>query len=311
MKVSIVMTTYNGSCFLLKQLKSLMIQTKKADEVLILDDCSKDETVSIIRHFIEANGLNHWQLIVNEKNIGFNANFRKGLYESTGDIVFMCDQDDVWKADKLEKMLSILNEDILLLASGFDVIDAKDHVQDVNKNLIDFKIEEKGLYKINIKNLLRNNFAQGCTMAVRRNLINLLKKDAMCCLEHDWSLAILAALNDGCYFYNESLTEYRIHGDNTIGFEEIDHKRRNQRLLSRKRNIMEEKKRVDFALQYQMQDEYLNLMKNYLDLRIKCVDTSSPFKLIISCLKHFRSVADWHALLGDVISITGFVRKSS
>lgn len=311
MKVSIVMTTYNGACFLSKQLNSLLMQTRKADEVLILDDCSKDETVSIIRRFIEDNSLSHWKLIVNKKNIGFNANFRKGLFESSGDIVFMCDQDDIWKVNKTEKMLFMLKEDILLLASGFDVIDAKGHIQDMNKNLIGSKMDEKGLYKIDIKNLLGNNFAQGCTMAVRKDLIELLKKDKLCCLEHDWSLAILAALKDGCYFYNEALIEYRIHGDNTIGFEKMDHKRRNQRLLSRKKIILEEKKRVDFALQYLMYDEYLNLMKDYLDLRIECIDTFSPLKLIISCLKRFRNVADWHALLGDLISMTGFVRKSS
>ena len=61
-KISVVMTTYNGQKYLLEQLESLRNQTFKIDEVIIMDDCSQDETPNLIRKYIADNDLKGWKL---------------------------------------------------------------------------------------------------------------------------------------------------------------------------------------------------------------------------------------------------------
>ena len=74
-KISVVMTTYNGKKYLLEQLESLRNQTLKIDEVIIMDDWSKDETPELIRKYIIDNNLSGWKLIENQTNQGWKKNF--------------------------------------------------------------------------------------------------------------------------------------------------------------------------------------------------------------------------------------------
>ena len=118
MRVSIVMTTYNGEKYIGQMLDSIRNQTRPADEVLILDDRSKDNTVKFVNNYIEKYKLNGWKIIVNQKNVGWKCNFRNGLEMATGDVIFLSDQDDKWHTDKLEKMTAAFekNQNIWLLA---------------------------------------------------------------------------------------------------------------------------------------------------------------------------------------------------
>ncbi|WRK53129.1 hypothetical protein SD457_23880 [Coprobacillaceae bacterium CR2/5/TPMF4] len=73
-----------------------------------------------------------------------------------------------------------------------------------------------------MKYLLRCNFSQGCTMAVRKELVeeylNVFNKS----IPHDWALNLIAASHHGCYYLDESLIKYRIHNNNTIGLDFIE-----------------------------------------------------------------------------------------
>lgn len=121
MKISIVLSTYNGSQYIEEQLDSLRNQTYTADEVLISDDCSQDNTVQIIETYIKKYELLNWKLEVNEKNCGWRKNFMNLITSAMGDIVFTCDQDDIWSADKIQKMTQIMEEnpEVLLLVSQY------------------------------------------------------------------------------------------------------------------------------------------------------------------------------------------------
>ncbi len=107
MKISVVMTTYNGKKHIYEQLCSLANQTRKPDQLLIFDDCSTDDTVSIVKRFIEMKNLCNWKIIENESNLGWRKNFMFGLLKAEGDYIFPCDQDDIWSEDKIEKMTDI------------------------------------------------------------------------------------------------------------------------------------------------------------------------------------------------------------
>lgn len=107
MKISLVMATYNGAKYLNEQLDSIKNQTLKLDEVIIVDDVSTDDTSYLVEKYISNHQLN-WMFIKNKENLGYKGNFKKGLEHASGDVIFLCDQDDIWHLDKVERMIEVL-----------------------------------------------------------------------------------------------------------------------------------------------------------------------------------------------------------
>ena len=108
MTTSVVMCTYNGEKYIEQQLLTIFQQSRRPDEVIINDDCSKDRTVSIIRRFIEDHSLKKkWHLYVNSVNVGWKKNFMDAILKSRGDVIFFADQDDIWHFRKIEIMSKI------------------------------------------------------------------------------------------------------------------------------------------------------------------------------------------------------------
>ena len=104
--VSIIMSTYNGTTYLEEQLDSIRLQTRQADEVVISDDCSKDQTVEAVKAYIQKYDLKNWSIYRNETNCGWEKNFMQGIEKTRGDLLFFADQDDIWEAEKLENVCS-------------------------------------------------------------------------------------------------------------------------------------------------------------------------------------------------------------
>lgn len=231
MKISVVMATYNGEKYVEKQLYSLLNQSVAIDEVIIADDKSIDNTPKIINSFIEINHLTNWKFYINDENLGFIKNFKNVISKATGDLIFLCDQDDIWHSDKIEvlKQLFIANPDALAINSSFDFIDENDKKFGINlkpntsnQNIIKFNIPNDALYYVEFSDIIRYNISPGCTMAFRSELKDMLISNDKYIIPHDWEINLYAALNDGLYFFNKPLINYRIHGSNTIGLETED-----------------------------------------------------------------------------------------
>ncbi len=211
--ISIILATYNGEKYLKEQLRSIANQTMKPNELIIVDDCSSDGTINIIENFRNINTNIDIKLFKNSKNIGPAGSFAKGVLESTGDLMFFCDQDDIWFNTKIEEVVSIFNNDsrVKILCSGYDIYD------DSNKKIIEFSKNTKEIYNVPIEKVLEGNISPGCTMAVRSNYREkgiLINKEIFI---HDWFFTVLAALDNGLYYYDKPLIYYRIHNNNTIG----------------------------------------------------------------------------------------------
>lgn len=240
MTVSVAMAVYNGENFIIQQLKTLAGQSRRIDEVIIVDDGSTDKTVSLIREFIYEYGLSRkWKVFINSERLGYVANFDKALSLTTKDVIFLCDQDDIWHLDKVERLMQIIDrhEEVLAVASTYNCIDDGGHRIDArspllteNHGLIMLKNYRSGhLYKIKRNDILERCISMGCTTCYRRRVVEeylRLKKqyNTYCSADneinkvsHDWFLDIVAGLNDGMYFINEPLVGYRIHSNNTIG----------------------------------------------------------------------------------------------
>jgi glycosyltransferase involved in cell wall biosynthesis len=103
-KLSIAMCTYNGSAYLSEQLQSFAAQTRPPHELVISDDQSNDgRTREIIKAFARDSPFTV-RLSVNNQTLGSKQNFVIAIGRCTGDIIFLCDQDDVWRSDKLARI---------------------------------------------------------------------------------------------------------------------------------------------------------------------------------------------------------------
>lgn len=231
MKITVVMSTYNGCMFLKEQLMSIREQTYPVDEVIIFDDASKDNTVDFLHEYIYTNKLNSsWHVFPQQHNKGYILSFTEALKHATGDIIFLADQDDVWNVNKVELMVMHMNENpqILALNTSFDFIDECGQRKEsryvpfsTNNGWMLFKKIKSGrLEEISQRYILKQNITPGCAMAVRKELLpDFFSLQDEGIIPHDWKLNYLAACKKGCYFLNQSMIQYRIHSSNTIGTE--------------------------------------------------------------------------------------------
>ena len=210
MRISIAMTTYNGADYLLEQLESLRTQSLMADEVIIVDDCSTDNTVDLLNMYIQKYHLDNWVLIKNSSNIGWRKNFRKALQKTTGDVVFLCDQDDIWNKDKISLMVKEFHKSpsIELLASNYEILDfgRNDKIK-----IRDVELDNGAIVPFSLKNKSISVMRPGCTFAVKRELIVLLEKYDIDRFGHDNILWNLAMIRGTLYLYLKRLIHFRRH----------------------------------------------------------------------------------------------------
>lgn len=230
MKVSVALATYNGEKFLCEQLDSIRLQSMPVDEVIISDDHSTDSTVALIQNYIAMYGLNHSWVLKQNPQKGVRENFYHAIKYTTGDVVLLCDQDDVWLPDKVEKIVQTyeMNKNVKCLNTSFVYIDAEgkrlstnNDSDKANNNLILHPIEENALDKIPLSLVLNKNISPGMTMAVSREIVNQYLAVSERKVIHDWEINCIAAAFDGLYFLNCVLTKYRIHCQQTISIGNI------------------------------------------------------------------------------------------
>ena len=107
------MATYNGSRYVDAQLVSILEQLSPRDEVVIVDDCSADDTVARI----EALDDDRIRIICTKENRGHVKAFESAIRQATGEIIFLSDQDDIWLPGRVEAMTSALREHLMVATS--------------------------------------------------------------------------------------------------------------------------------------------------------------------------------------------------
>lgn len=228
LSTSVVLCTYNGVRFLEAQWSSLLAQSRLPDEIVARDDASVDATVALLETFsrrAEDAGI-RVRLFRNISNRGYVANFEAALRDASGDVLLLCDQDDIWHSEKLALLVEQFERRPGLLALCGDArrVDAAD--RDLGPSLFDvLKVSRKELRRIHagkgFEVLLRRSLATGATMALRRTLLT----DALPFPEgwvHDEWLAIIAAGLGGFDCTEQRLTDYRQHETNQIGMADRD-----------------------------------------------------------------------------------------
>jgi glycosyltransferase involved in cell wall biosynthesis len=205
--ISIVIATYNGEKFLRKQLDSIFKQTYKNLEIIAVDDCSSDSTVTILNEY--AARYDNFKVFVHDCNVGYIKNFERGFLQTTGNYIAPCDQDDIWMPNKIDVLLNNMNHcEIAYCNSAF--IDDED-------NLIGDKLSDR----TNATNFdspvmyLAGASAPGHAMLLKKQVAF----DAMPFPEifsHDNWLGFVATFKGSVKFVNEVLVHYRRHHTNVF-----------------------------------------------------------------------------------------------
>ncbi|HEY8230484.1 MAG TPA: glycosyltransferase family 2 protein [Rhodanobacteraceae bacterium] len=226
LSASVVLCTCNGARFLEAQWGSLLAQSRRPDEIIVRDDGSDDGTWALLDTLstrAEAKGI-LVRRARNPHNLGYVANFEAALRDASGDVLFLCDQDDVWHAKKLATLMTAFEQraDLLLLCT-----DARRIGEDgtaLPRSLFEvLKVSRAELRHIHegqgFDVLLRRSLATGATIALRRTLL----ADALPFPSgwvHDEWLAIIAAALGGFDCIEQPLIDYRQHTDNQLGMPE-------------------------------------------------------------------------------------------
>jgi len=124
-KVSILMPTYNGAKYIAGAIESVLVQSYKDWELLIIVDGSSDNTVEIVNEYVA--GDSRIKLIINDVNLRLPKTLNKGLALAHGKFIARIDDDDKWVCvDKLERQINFLEDNIDYGLVGTDFIIVKD-----------------------------------------------------------------------------------------------------------------------------------------------------------------------------------------
>lgn len=212
--ISVVMAIYNGRKFIEKQLESICNQTMLVDEIIIVDDYSSQICDDIIDDFTKRYNIS-FVYKKHIKNVGYAQTFFEAINYSSGDYIFLSDQDDIWNLNKVEIMVGILKNN-----SNISCLSARNIIMDGEENYI--KCEKKlhcYLQQVDLNSLIKKSLLRpGMSLVVTRKLVDSLKTiDTSHFMMHDRFIELIACINNEFFICNEYLTKYRIHGNNTAG----------------------------------------------------------------------------------------------
>jgi glycosyltransferase involved in cell wall biosynthesis len=202
------MASYNGGAFVEAQLHSILSQLKPSDEVVIVDDGSTDDTFERVRKINDG----RVRLLRHEHNAGVVATFEDALRSANGDVLFLCDDDDVWAPTKVRKFVDEFERqpDVEVVLSRVSMIDEN------GQPLPDSRINRRGRFSAGFWRNLYMNHYQGSAMAIRSPLLGRvlpfpLRKSFL----HDAWIGTRNDLMGGkAAFLDEDLLYYRRHGKN-------------------------------------------------------------------------------------------------
>lgn len=200
--ISVCMATKNGASYVAAQIDSILLQLSADDELIISDDGSSDDTVQIIQSYQDK----RIKLIRHNIPQGVTRNFEASLKASSGDFIFLADQDDVWLPSKVEVMRYHLKEHDLVISDCL-VVDHSLRIK--NRSFFTHNKSGKGL----IRNILKNSY-MGCCMAFNRRLLNRALPFPKDIPIHDFWIGLIGEMYFKVQFIPDVLVYHRRHASN-------------------------------------------------------------------------------------------------
>ncbi|GAB2985868.1 hypothetical protein GCM10027049_26280 [Mucilaginibacter puniceus] len=221
--VSIALCTYNGAAYLSQQLDTLVNQTYPNIEIVVVDDCSTDDTYTILNNY--AAKYPQFKIHQNENNLGFVQNFERAVKLCTGQFIALCDQDDIWDHEKIALQVKAINDNIFIYHDSEFI---KQDGSSMNKKMSDIVNMYSGGQP---ETFLFFNCVSGHAILMKRELLDHalpLKKDYF----HDWWLAYVATNLGTIGYIPLCLVKYRQHPKNDTNILRLKDKQESKRLSS-------------------------------------------------------------------------------
>ena len=272
--IEILLATYNGERFLPEQIESITSQSFKDYHILASDDNSSDCTFEILRSYESV--LGEKIKVVQSNTHSAKENFYNLLDMADAEYIALCDQDDFWESDRLEKSLKAIQrlekrygkETPILVHSDLEIVDENLNSQNkkmseltgINETIKYAKKESKYLYTISTEKsfsryLVENNIT-GNTVIINKALLDIYKRPKVSFM-HDWWLGLIAFTFGKVGFLNECLVKYRQHESNELGaknpLELHNIKKRNKKKI-----------RENYDCMFAQVEEFLRLYKDEL-----------------------------------------------
>lgn len=305
--ISVLMSAYNGSKYIEEQLDSLRNQSRQIDEVVIIDDCSTDDTSEIVTNYINQYDLKPgWKLVKNSTNQGWKKNFMSGLSLLHGDLIFFSDQDDIWYGNKIEVYENILNKnsEINVLASQEVIWNG----QELRKPLL---IEDESFNYVEMQKGNDNYLicCSGCTMAVRNTYVQKVMPYYQENWAHDDFFWKMSVLDGSMALLNSPSILHRM-----TGYNESRRKRNKKRTLLG----LETDKIINDSLVLRLKedksiynkDSKLTILKHWqksTQLRLSLVKKHNLFSFILLFIAYRDTFRRNRQIVGDLV--IGFGKK--
>jgi len=218
-RISVAMATYNGERYLQQQLESIAQQTLHPSEMVICDDGSTDDTLQVIDRFARTAPF-PVRAQRNERRLDYRANFMQAAQCCSGDLIAFCDQDDIWRADKLSVVAAAFSDpDVLLVHHNARVFRA---ALGVTGMLYDERLPARVSDPLCCSPF---DWGPGFTQVFRRSLLPLseLREPTLdywapgAALAHDQWIHVLASSLGKVSYLSATLVDYRQHEHNLYG----------------------------------------------------------------------------------------------
>jgi len=205
--VSVVMCTYNGELYLKEQLDSILSQTYPLFEIIIRDDCSTDNTWSMLQDY-QAKYPTLLKCSQNDHNVGYWLNFKLGMLQAKGDYIAFSDQDDIWMSDKIEVLLHTIGEKMLAVSNSkiLNGLTAEDRTL----------FQEHNLPNMTIKKLIWDNHIFGHSCMINVVLLDYINKIKII-TAHDYLIALVCFSLNSVAMTNKELQIWRRHSQSLTG----------------------------------------------------------------------------------------------
>ena len=208
MKISVLLISYNGACFIKDQLDSIIREISAEDEIIVSDDGSTDGTVEIVRACAQANPNIK---LVSGPHSGIAANLSNAYRHSDGDLIFFSDQDDEWLPEKVSRVKACFDAhpELQVVMHNAYMCNADNEVVDEDKNIFALRNAGHGVFR----NIIKSTY-YGCCMAFRREFLDWYMPLPEQTVAYDQFLGLCAEYRHCVGFLQDELIKHRIHGSN-------------------------------------------------------------------------------------------------
>lgn len=195
--VSIIMPSYNTGKFIAETINSVLAQTYEQWEIIIVDDCSTDNTDEVVTPFLGDNRIKYFK---NEKNSGAAISRNRALREAKGKWIAFLDSDDLWEPEKLAKQIAFMENNNAHF-SYTNYIEIDEESSPIGKKVTGPKrITKHGMY---------NYCWMGClTVMYDAEFVGLIQIEDIK-KNNDYAMWLKVCKKTPCYLLDETLAKYR------------------------------------------------------------------------------------------------------